>query len=632
MSILLKSICVLKLTKRCDSRRCAVALFYTLLALVMISGNVVCSVAQTQAAPKPSATPDTTQSQRPGTNESISGASITGTIKGRVVTDDDQPLTAATIWARAITGAPAAKSMRVDSEGRFAFDDLPVAVYTISATAPGYIDQSLLMDDPSHSPRYLIGAQLRITMIKGGVITGTVTNSKGEPVVGVPIRASLTNSLSAPVANPFSRGGALESDDRGIYRIYGLSPGQYIVSAGGSGPFGQFTASGFDLDVPTYYPSSTRDTALPVIVRTGEETTGIDIKYRGTEGHSISGVVSGKVAGNTAPGVITILLSHAGTTSVLSVAIASIADQRRVFSFNGIADGEYDLFAGFQPGPNDSSLVAARRVVVRGGDVTGIELSLAPLGVVAGTLSLDSVKPEDKCDKRASQLIETLITAPRDDPQKDGNLMMTSFAVSGVTLNATGEFTVRNLEAGRYRIEIKLPTEGWYVRAINLPAAPGERKAQPAATKLNPDNAWSGVITVKAGERVSGVSIMVGQDAASLRGRVSLMPEGIMIPSGLHVYLLPAEREQVNNLLRYSETLVNGDGSFALTNLAPGRYFIIARLEPLAATESTSPRSSVWDSASRIKLRGEAQALNTVVELKPCQRLVDYALRVKASP
>ena len=57
---------------------------------------------------------------------------------------------------------------------------------------------------------------------------------------------------------------------------------------------------------------------------------------------------------------------------------------------------------------NDNPSVATtRRVTVRGGDVTGIELKLVPLAGIAGTITLDPIKPEDKCDKRAAQLIET---------------------------------------------------------------------------------------------------------------------------------------------------------------------------------------------------------------------------------
>jgi hypothetical protein len=610
--------------------RRAAALFMTGSVLLMFAtGNAVTIMAQSQTPEKPAATPAVT-SATAGQKPESAPSPTTGTIKGRLVSGDGQPLTNANVMAQALTSTPTAKPTRVDSEGRFVFDDLPAASYIIVATAPGYIDQSMSLGDASQWPRHLIGSNVRITMIRGGVITGLVTNAKGEPIVGVPVHATLQNAQPS-VASFFTGGGISETDDRGIYRIYGLLPGQYTVNAGGSGQFGQFTASGFDIDVPTYYPSSTRDTAVPVSVRSGDETSGIDIKYRGLEGHSISGVILGDVEVGTLSGAITIFLSHAGSTSVLSLEIAAISDPRRAFSFNGIADGEYDLFANYLASQNDSAVVGIKRVTVRGGDVTGVELHLTPLASITGTITLDPIKPEDKCDKRGSQLIETIPSTPRDEPKKSGSPSMIAMLSGGLgLLNEKGEFSLRNLEAARYRLEIKLPTESWYVRAINLPRAAARAQQPATAQPAQPSgatpnlNAWQGVVTLKSGEKLSGVSIMVGQDAAGLYGRVA--PEGAAIREGTRVHLVPADREQANNVLRYSETLVNSDGSFAFTNIAPGRYFILLRVE--APTETDAPaRPFALDPLLRAKLRREAEAASTVVELKPCQRMVDYALK-----
>lgn len=603
------------------------ALLMTGCALVMFAtGGVVALVAQSQTPATPTGTATTTPGQKP----EKAPPSTTGTIKGRLGADDGQPLTNANVMVQSLTTTPTVKPAPVDSDGRFAFDELPAAAYLIIATAPGYIDAATAFGDATQWPRHLIGSDVRITMIRGGVITGQVTNAKGEPVVGVPVHATMVNA-TASITNFFTGGGISETDDRGVYRLYGLLPGQYTVNAGGNGQFGQFTASGFDNDVPTYYPSATRDTAVPVSVRSGDETSGIDIKYKGAEGHSISGTVVGSVEASAQAGAITIFLAHAGSTSLLSAEIAAITDPRRAFSFNGIADGEYDLFASYLASQNDSAVVGTKRVTVRGGDVTGVELNLAPLASISGIITLDPIKPEDKCDKRGSQLIETIPTAPRDEPKKSGSQSMIAMFSGGLgLLNEKGEFALRNLEAARYRLEIKLPTESWYVRAINLPGAaraPQPPAAQPGQSPAaNPNlNAWQGVVTLKSGEKLSGVSVMVGQDAAGLHGRIA--PEGAAIREGTRVHLVPVEREQANNLLRYGETLVNSDGTFAFTNIAPGRYFILARVEPPTETD-TPPRPSAWGPAARAKLRREAEAANTIVELKPCQRMADYALKI----
>jgi hypothetical protein len=331
------------------------------------------------------------------------------------------------------------------------------------------------------------------------------------------------------------------------------------------------------------------------------------------------------------------MLAHALTATVLSVTIASVTEPRRAFSFNGIADGEYDVFASYLIDPNENALMGTKRLSVRGGDLTGIELNLAPLGSLAGTITLDPIKPEARCDKRGSQVIETILNLKPDNPKQIASNPMTSMFSGLGRLTDKGEFTLRNLDPARYRFDIKLPTESWYVRAINLPAravqtttpaspappaVPEKSTQAPAASPSA--TTWQGVVTIKPGDSLSGVSIVVGQDAAVLRGRAA--PEGTVIREGTRVYLVPVDREDANNVLRYSETFVKRDGSFAFTNLAPGRYFVLSRVEPPTETES-APRPVAWNAAERVKLRREAEAAKTEVELKPCQSMADYQLK-----
>jgi len=287
--------------------------------------------------------------------------------------------------------------------------------------------------------------------------------------------------------------------------------------------------------------------------------------------------------------------------------------------------------------------------------VTGVELKLALLGSITGTITLDPIKDGDKCDKRASQVMEVLLKAARDEAKKAGAALMPAlFGNVGTLLNAKGEFNTRNVEPGKYRFALKLPTDAWYVRSITAGSSgPGlTSTAERAATrtpgpgtptlsaKATPSTSTTGaassalsegVVTIKAVEQISGITIAIGQDAAGVKGKLVGSNEGAAIPGGLRVHLVPAEREHANNVLRYRETTVNSDGSFALTNLAPGRYLIVSRIKPETAA-NTRERELAWDAAARAKLRTAAEAAKVEVELKPCQRLADYSLNLQPVP
>ena len=319
---------------------------------------------------------------------------------------------------------------------------------------------------------------------------------------------------------------------------------------------------------------------------------------------------------------------------------ASPVDAEGRFTLDDLADGEYDVSAVFATNPTETMAAGSRRVTVRGGDVTGIELLLVQLGSIAGTIALDPIAPEARCDKRGSESIEILVQTLRDDSIKSSaKLLATMFSAFSSSLGIKGDFSIRNLQPGKFRFAIKVPTEAWYVRAINLPGvrgaqsdvAPADRVAASGQTRAAvpvPTKFWPGTFAIKSAESVNGISILVGQDAASLRGNLSTTPEGSATTPGLLVHLVPAERDEAGNVLRYFEAPVESDGSFAFTSLAPGRYLMIPRLEPPATTKGIQ-RPVALDATVRAALRREAETSNNIVELKPCQRVVDFALKIK---
>ena len=139
--------------------------------VVLVIGHVMVATAQSENSPKPAASPTPSPGQASSVKES-SLPPITGTIKGRLVSSDGQPLTNASVLTQTLNGTPSTKPTRPDADGRFVFDDLAPGSYILIATAPGYIDESMALGNPFDWPRHLIGSNVKINMIRGGVITG----------------------------------------------------------------------------------------------------------------------------------------------------------------------------------------------------------------------------------------------------------------------------------------------------------------------------------------------------------------------------------------------------------------------------------------------------------------------------
>jgi Carboxypeptidase regulatory-like domain len=605
---------------------------------------------QTQAAA--SKTQAARQQQTPnnvaGANAKEKGGVVFGSIKGRVVGESGEPMAGVSILAsRHTSGVNVANAFNsthtaaADDEGNFQIDGLEPGVYTLSASMPGYVTDT----DPTTGRAegdYRPGDTATVRLVKGGVVTGTVTDARGEPVVALNVRAFRVRDLDGRVETAgynFFRDD--RTDDRGVYRIYGLLPGSYVVVAAATAGAGTFGLSAYSGDAPIFYPSSTRDTASEITVHSGQEAAGIDIRYREEQGHRVTGRVEMPPAqADSANYFVNLSFNYASTGMPAANTFVVPNSNDRSFSLEGIADGDYDLQATGSSRDGITVASSAQRISVRGADVTGLKITLAPLASVTGTLTVEPSNDAEratapcKASPRASLLPqESLVSLSPDRPPnvKDQVFSRTSAARS-TSPDADGSFTLRGVEAGRYRFSARPIDEGLYVRSIQTPAAStpapnasparGIAAAQ-AATRAAATNAPS-ALDLKPGQQLSGVNIRLAEGAASLRGHVVAAEGAQATPfAQLRIYLVPAEREHADDALRFYETTPGADGSFSFKNLAPGRYLVEARINDYNAAS----RPPAWDADSRAKLRREAESAGNTVELQPCQRAADFTLR-----
>jgi hypothetical protein len=152
-------------------------------------------------------------------------------VPGAVVTLGDNAVSAPT---RGGPGEPIANKVMTNGQGRFVFTELAKGSYTLTASKRGYMDGMTgrrRVNGPGQSVLVADGERvidLRIPIWKNGAIMGTITDDIGEPMVRVPVRA-LQRTFVAGKRRLVAAGALAKTDDRGVYRLGALPPGEYIV-------------------------------------------------------------------------------------------------------------------------------------------------------------------------------------------------------------------------------------------------------------------------------------------------------------------------------------------------------------------------------------------------------------------
>jgi hypothetical protein len=219
------------------SRELALTGLVTVCAIVLLAGAQVPS-----PQPRPPAQPGSAQPQ-------VSTPQGSGVILGDVVDGKDgRPIAGAIVSLSGgapagVGGAgargtpappPSPRRVMADSRGRFMFFALPAGSYVASASAPGYMT-SLYGQTRANGPNKPIvltyndnkSGSVQILLWKFATISGTITDDAGEPAVGVNVRAMRRQSVGG--SSRFVMSNATSTDDRGIYRIANLIPGDYVV-------------------------------------------------------------------------------------------------------------------------------------------------------------------------------------------------------------------------------------------------------------------------------------------------------------------------------------------------------------------------------------------------------------------
>lgn len=175
-----------------------------------------------------------------------------------------------------------------DAEGNFEIKELPAGRYTITATKGGFVPGQFgqrRAGDPG-TPIELVDGQtadkVNFVLSRGGVISGRILDDGGEPVAGTQVSAMRFQFVAGTrrLVPGGGEGSNDRTDDQGGFRLYGLPPGDYFVSASNrSGMMvvseANVTNTEADGFAPTYYPgTSNLGEATRIPLKAGQEMSG----------------------------------------------------------------------------------------------------------------------------------------------------------------------------------------------------------------------------------------------------------------------------------------------------------------------------------------------------------------------
>src|SRR5262245_13422981 len=287
-------------------------------------------------------------------------------------------------------------SAKTNENGYFRITGLPAGRYIPISLTPGYImskggtDYTMARGAAFDIAEGEVIDNLDIDLIPGGVITGRVTDSNGRPLVEEQVQLWWfdKNGRLKGGSTPLIRK-MLTTDDRGVYRIFGLAEGRYILGAGAY-------SKGEDGYVQkTYHPNVTDKSQAKVVeVGAGQEVTGIDINVAEAEKtYSIFGRVvnadDGKPVGEAK--VELRVLSPGGNDCGGKRRSSGHSNSNGAFQLSNVPSGKYIAYVAVDPAPDKASDLYSEPVIceVTDSDTHGVEIKLRKGGSIKGVVAVE---------------------------------------------------------------------------------------------------------------------------------------------------------------------------------------------------------------------------------------------------
>jgi len=509
-------------------------------------------------------------------------------IRGHVTASDtNQPARRAQIRLNRTdgprAGGPGANmTASTDADGNYEFTGVAPGRYMLSVTKNGYIPGSFGATQPNSPPRPIDVQEGRMiehvdfALIRGSVITGRIFDETGEPISGVQV--GVLRAIGNGDQRRLAPGGRMSStDDLGSFRIFGLSPGEYVVQAQWRQNMpSSAEALGRTGYAPTYFPGVTDAlSAQRFTLKANQNISDLVMALVPVATVRVSGSVVDSHGASVSSGSVMLWQSSNGPV-MGSMGSASSPLRDGKFQFPGVAPGQYVL-RKMPTNPTDGES-ASMDLSVGGDDIADLQLTTSPPLKISGRI----------------------VAEQADVPLVPPRLMLAPVAQGAVMFSdqsgqARGDLTFElKAPPGLYRLQTQTMPPPWAIRAV----------------KVGGVDVTDTGIEVKPGRDVTGVELDVTTRTQTVNGSVSASADQIKDSA---VIVFPGDAAKMKFPQRYVRVVRPGpEGRFTIGGLPPGDYNIIAleHFSPGPTPESDFLERQRPSATSFTLLEGETRTID----------------------
>ncbi len=486
--------------------------------------------------------------------QSVAEKGPTSTISGKItVKDKGVPGVAVTLTLLQTSNAYRTRHRgATDDEGIYRITNVPPGNYTVMISAPTFATaeqtgtQKTIIVNKGETVE-----NIDFALMRGGVITGKVTDSEGRPVIEEEVYVFPADVQTRQV---YFRNANGRTDDRGVYRIFGLRPGSYRVAAGQGEHDGFGGMRGIARYTRSFHPDAAEESNATVIeLKDGGEATNVDITLeRGIEKYSASGRIIDGETGQPLANVHYGVQMFVGPNSSSSMTSGAASNGEGEFKLHNLAPGKYAIF--FETPPNSEWRADPGRFEVTDQDVTGLTVKTTRGAGASGVIVLEGTDDKALHAKLIrGRLFANVITNDRIDRG----------STPSANINPDGSFRVGGLQGGILNFGFM---HGSPLKIVRI-----ERDGVP----------YTRGVEIKDQEQITGLRLIVNYANGTIRGVVKL-EKGTPSNGHFNISLRRLGENEGGPLISdYNDSPhIDARGQFVAEGLVPGTYEVSASYAP----------------------------------------------------